>query len=279
MWTASRAESNARFCAISPLGNAYSAPRRTAFSFVSASRTGFCARASRKLLRTHSPNGQALVPGQSLDLQHLPIRQQHLQSLTHTLRIACYLREDSIAFVPHRKPRGSTLARHDLSALRNPPHERAFAEPQDATDRRERRYKDSRDFTTSQVAGNENEYPSPAGSQCRNLQRPIAQPLVLGRNDPSVAASYLKPDSILLVALEVIVVDFNGQPLCGERASDWLNAQRPVEEEDSPVRRLRSGSLLRRHLFPIGNPGRDRQPNRQPCSARTRRRQESPCPR
>ncbi len=68
---------------------------------------------------------------------------------------------------------------------------------QDARDLRECRHEDSRDLTASQVASDEDEYPSPAGSQCRDLQ----------------------------VALEVIVVDFNGESLRDKGAADWLNAE------------------------------------------------------
>ena len=87
--------------------------------------------------------------------------------------------------------RPTRLPQQDHSTLGNPPHEGAFVDLQDVIDRREGRYEDTRNLTAPQVAGDEDEYPSPAVSQCRNLQRPIAETLVFGQNHPSFTAGFL----------------------------------------------------------------------------------------
>ena len=76
---------------MSALGNESSAPRRTAFSFISAIVHRLVLARLAKGSANPLPDRQPLPPGETLDLRHLLVRQQHLQALTHKLSIACYL--------------------------------------------------------------------------------------------------------------------------------------------------------------------------------------------
>ena len=80
------------------------------------------------------------------------------------------------------------------------------------------------DLDTTQIAGREYEHSSVAGSQCRNLQWTISQSLILGEDDPASLTYRLKPNAVLLVASEMVVVDLNDETRVDEFRSDWFYA-------------------------------------------------------
>ena len=164
-----------------------------------------------------------------------------------------------------------------LPALANPRDERPFVRSEGSVDGGKRGHEDGRNFRASQVSGNEDENARPAGPERRDLHRPVPQALVLGENDPPPLSRSCEPDAIFFIALEVVIVDLNSQALGDKDTADWFNAQGSVDEEDSTVRQLRSGSLLRPHLSPIGNPEQGQRPSRPPCTARRSRRREFQC--
>ena len=107
-----------------------------------------------------------------------------------------------------------------------------------------------------------------AGSQGSDLQRTISQPLILGEHNPAPLADRPKPDAVLLITSEMVVVNLDNKTSLDEFRSDWVYAQRPVDEEYRLIRRLRSGSLLRWHWCPDGSPARAPRRNPRPCIAR-----------
>ncbi len=106
---------------------------------------------------------------------------------------------------------------------------------------------DGGDLAATKIPCSEDEYPRVACSQCANLQRAVSQPLVLREHDPAALSDRLEPDAIFLVASEMIVVNLDDETRVDELRPDWLYAQRPVDKEYGPIRRLRSGWLLRSH--------------------------------
>ena len=134
-------------------------------------------------------------------------------------------------------------------------------------------------ITASQVTGDKDKYAGAACSQSGDLERTIPQALIFREDDPLLLSDRSQPDTILFIALEVVIVDLNGQTFGSQGTTDRFNAQGPVDEQDSAVRRLRSGSLLRRHLSPIGNPERVQRRSHPPYTARKLLRQESRCQR
>lgn len=156
----------------------------------------------------------------------------------------------------------------NMARFRNARNKRAGVFIQNFEYSRERIAENGSDFNPAQIAGNQNENPCPAGTQCRNLKRPISEPLVFRQDYPTTLAYFLEPHSILFIPLKVIVMDFYRQSRFAKRATYGLDAQRSVNEENCPFRRLRSGWLLRRHWFPIGSRLLDLRQSRRPCSAR-----------
>ena len=57
----------------------------------------------------------------------------------------------------------------------------------------------------------------------------------------------MEPDAVFLVTREMIVVNLDDEPRVDEFLSQWLYAERPVDKKYGPIRRLRSGLLLRWH--------------------------------
>jgi hypothetical protein len=70
-----------------------------------------------------------------------------------------------------------------------------------------------------------------AGAQRGNLQRTISQSLVLGKHDPAPLARRPQPDTIFLVASKMVVMNLDRNAGPNEFSSNWLNAERPVDEE------------------------------------------------
>jgi len=124
------------------------------------------------------------------------------------------------------------------------------------------------DLAPSKVACGQDEYSRFACSQGANLQRTISQPLILREHNPAACSDRLEPDTIFLVPSEMVVVNLDGETRVDQFRSDWLYAQRPVDKEYGPIRRPRSGWLLRSHWSPDGSPAPDPPPNRPPCTAR-----------
>ena len=57
----------------------------------------------------------------------------------------------------------------------------------------------------------------------------------------------MEPDAIFLVTGEMVVVNLDDEPRANELSSEWLYAERPIDKKYGPIRRLRSGLLLRWH--------------------------------
>ena len=128
--------------------------------------------------------------------------------------------------------------------------------------------KDGCDLGATKIPGGQNEYPRIAFAQCGNLQRAISQPLIFRQYNPATLSDDLQPDTVFLVASEMIVVNLHAEARTSKLRSDRLYAQRPVDKEYAPVRRLRSGWLLRSHWSPDGSPALSPPPSRRPCIAR-----------
>lgn len=118
---------------------------------------------------------------------------------------------------------------------------------QDFEDPRQRCQEDRRDFDSAQIPRSEDEHSGFAGSQSRDLQRTVSQPLILGEHNPAALADRLKPDAVFLITRKMVVVDLDYETGLDELRSDWIYAKRPVDEEYRFIRRLRSGWLLRSH--------------------------------
>jgi hypothetical protein len=103
------------------------------------------------------------------------------------------------------------------------------------------------DLDSAKIASGEHKYPGPAGSQGGDLQGTVSQPLIFGENNPSPLADRAEPDPVLLIPSEMIVMNLNGKARFDQFRPDWLDAERPVDEEYSSIRRLRSELLLRSH--------------------------------
>jgi hypothetical protein len=78
----------------------------------------------------------------------------------------------------------------------------------------------------------------------------ISEPLILGEHDPALLANRPKPNAVLLIAPEMVVVNLDDETCFDEFRTDWFYAQRPVDEEYRSIRRLRNGLLLRLHPSP-----------------------------
>ena len=83
------------------------------------------------------------------------------------------------------------------------------------------------------------------GTEWRSL--PVSQPLILRQYNPTPFANLPKSDAVLLIPCEVIVVHLHGETIVHKLRSDRFRAEGPVYEEYRPIRRLRSGWLLRSH--------------------------------
>ena len=103
------------------------------------------------------------------------------------------------------------------------------------------------DLAATKIACRKDEYPRVACSQSAHLQRAVSQPLILGEHNPAALSDFLEPDTVFFVASEMIVVNLNHESRVDQFRPDWLYAQRPVDKEYGPIRRLRSGWLLRSH--------------------------------
>ena len=121
---------------------------------------------------------------------------------------------------------------------------------QDFEDTRQYGQENRRDFDAPEIPRSKDEYSGFAGSQCCDLQGTISEPLILGEHNPTSLADPTKPDAVLFITREMVVVDFDHETSLDEFRSDWLYAQRPVDEEYRFIRRLRSGWLLRSHWCP-----------------------------
>jgi hypothetical protein len=73
------------------------------------------------------------------------------------------------------------------------------------------------------------------------------QPLIFREHDPASLTDGFEPDAVLLVASEMIIVNYNRQSGLGQFSSEGVYAKRPIDEENTPIRRLRIGWLLRFH--------------------------------
>lgn len=112
---------------------------------------------------------------------------------------------------------------------------------QNFEDPRQCRQENGRDLDAPEIPRRKDEYPGFAGSQRRDLQRTVSQPLILGENDPATLADRPKPDAVFLITREMVVVDLDRETGFDELRSDWIYAQRPVDEEYGLIRRRRSG--------------------------------------
>src|SRR4029077_16041354 len=74
--------------------------------------------------------------------------------------------------------------------------------------------------------------------------------------------------AVLLLSSEMVIVNLNHETEFGEFGSEWLYAERPVEEKFCSIRQLRSGLLLPSHRSPNGSPAQDPRRNRRPYIAR-----------
>jgi hypothetical protein len=106
---------------------------------------------------------------------------------------------------------------------------------------------DGCDFDASKIASCQDEHSGLAGSEGADLQRAISQFLILGENNPSPLSGRPELNVVLFIASEMIVVNLDDKASFDQFGSDWLYAEGPVDEEYSPVRRLRNGWLLRSH--------------------------------
>ena len=57
-----------------------------------------------------------------------------------------------------------------------------------------------------------NEHPGFAGPQRGDLKRAIPQPVILGEHNPAALADRLKPDAVLLITREMVVMDLTTRP-------------------------------------------------------------------
>lgn len=137
-----------------------------------------------------------------------------------------------------------------MTRLGNARHERSGHRMEDFEDPRQCRSEDRSDFGTSEIAGCKDEHSRFAGSERGDLQRSVSQPLILGEHHPAALADGSKPDAVLLIAREMVVVDLDCETNLDEFRSDWIYAKRPVDEKYGFIRRLRSGWLLRFHWCP-----------------------------
>ena len=102
-------------------------------------------------------------------------------------------------------------------------------------------------FCAAQVASCENEHPCFAPTQCGDLQGTVPQLLILGQDDPASLTSGPQPHPILLCTRKMIIVNLDRKTAFDELRSDGFYPKRPVDEEYTPIRQLRSGLLLRSH--------------------------------
>jgi hypothetical protein len=65
------------------------------------------------------------------------------------------------------------------------------------------------DFDSAEIPGGKHEHSGAAGSQRRDLQRTISQSLILGQDHPASLTYRLKPNAIIFVASEMVVVNFD----------------------------------------------------------------------
>ena len=130
----------------------------------------------------------------------------------------------------------------DIRATKGPSNEW-----RDSVYARQRCDEDGGDLTAAKVPGSEDEHPRIACTKGSDLQGTVPQFLVLGQDNPAALSYLLEPDTVFLVASEMIVVNLNDEPRVDQFRPNWLYTQRPVDEEYGPIRRLRSGWLLRSH--------------------------------
>src|ERR1035437_3407645 len=138
----------------------------------------------------------------------------------------------------------------DLPGFRDARHERSRSRGQNLADPRQSPYEDASDFTSTQVASDQYEYPCPTGPQRGQFERSISQPLIFGQDYPPMGSDISEPHPVLRIAVKMVIVDLNPETGVHECCSDRLYAQRAGDEEDSSFRRLRSEWLLLRHRFP-----------------------------
>jgi len=91
---------------------------------------------------------------------------------------------------------------------------------QDFEDPRQRCQEDRRDFDSAQIPRSEDEHSGFAGSQSRDLQRTVSQPLILGEHNPAALADRLKPDAVFLITRKMVVVDLDYETGLDELRSD-----------------------------------------------------------
>ena len=103
------------------------------------------------------------------------------------------------------------------------------------------RYCRQEGLNASEIAGRKDEHSGFAGSQRCDLQRTVSQPLIVGQHNPTPLADRPKPHAILFITREMVIVDLDHETTLSERRSDWIDAKRPVGEENRFFRRLRSG--------------------------------------
>jgi len=117
-------------------------------------------------------------------------------------------------------------------------------------DLRQRGQENRRDFGAPEIPRRQDEHSGFACPQRGDLKRAISQPLILGKHDPAMLADRPKPNAILRITREMVVVDLDDEISIDKFRSDWFYSQRPVDEEYRSIRRLRSELLLRLHRSP-----------------------------
>ena len=133
----------------------------------------------------------------------------------------------------------------NLSGFRDARHERSRSRGQNPADSRQSLYEDGSDFTSTEVASDQDEHPCLAGPQRGQFERPIPQALIFGQDYPPTGPDVSKPHPVLRIAVKMVVVDLNPETGVNECRSDRLYAQRSIDAVDRSFRRLRSGWLLR----------------------------------
>ena len=119
----------------------------------------------------------------------------------------------------------------DAPSVGNARHEGSGHGVEDCADPRQRSQENRCDFGATEITGGEDEHPGFAGSQRGDLQWTISQPLILGQHNPTALASRTEPDAVLLITREMVIVDLDCETGFHKFRSDWLYAQRPVDEE------------------------------------------------
>ena len=78
-----------------------------------------------------------------------------------------------------------------------------------AADLRNRREESRCDVDTAEVAGSEHKDTGMAGPKCCNFERSIPESLILCQDYPALRTDDTKPDPVLLIAVEMIVMNLH----------------------------------------------------------------------